>query len=679
MGSIRSRYANWRKPSRAATQRFDPRYDEERASIKACWDHVGRFLGALSPELYSRGVLLKDDLATFLSPAGRLDELWTGDDDDFPLLHFHRWLSELAGSAGADVVHAIDCAVACSAAAAFLQEAVLDQSSQRDASDGLLVGELLREADAQLRGVLGNDTEFWRRHQRVWRQCAEGLSQRHRAERRSPDILAIEPEAFAARLGFAKLGMLALIARGNAWGLWSRLEPAVEDVSRCLCILRAFGSLRTDLARWRYNPLLAATARTAGMDARIEAGYDAWLAALCLSGAAQRAVTECLAQLERSRQALAELPEFARYAERLGKRFREIADLIGGRTPVAAEAAATPPIVETIEPTLHAVVRMAEGFLLADPTYRDAWEVQRRAVFGTTELTSRAFPTGVVLELLGCNGIEVADAVDRVMGILDASGYRYYEHPHLPPDSDDVALALRLAAYTGDHRWGASLRRPLSWIQMNQLPAGEIPVWLTRQLADPPSGSLRLWGDLCVTVEANLLRGLIAYDFDAHRNLIAAAAVGLCARFAALGLGANAHYVPLYALWSLAELCSLLRIRFVGGEWDARIAQLHEDIQRCLSLQVRTAALTPQEAALSLLASAAIESGKLDSALANQWIAAICRAQRYDGSWAAEPLYGTPGRNEEATWYHSRSATSAHCYHALKVYQQLSMADSARL
>jgi hypothetical protein len=648
---------------------------EKRALLEACWDEVERFLGALSPELYGRGLLLKDDMATFLSSSGRLREAWTGD-ADFPLLQFHGWVRKQPGGEGPDAEpeHAIGCALVFSAAAAFLQESLLDQSSLRDASYGLLVNELVREADARLRSVLGDHPEFWIQHRRAWREYAEALLQQHRAENQAQQVLVIDPKAFAGKLAFGRLGMLAVVARSDDWHLWARVEPLIDDVFSCICALRAFGSLRADLARRRYNPLVAETAHAAGVDGRTEASYEAWLAALRLSGAGHRTAAKCTAQLERVRHALVELglTEFARYAERLESRFSAIGRLIDGSAPIEVEVAGAAPIPGASEPALRAVVRMAEGYLLSDSTHRDAWEVQRRAVFETTEFVSRAFPTGLVLELLGRQSIDVSSAVDGVLSVLDANGYRYYEHPHLPPDSDDVALALRLLGHTKDQRWRESVRRPVRWIEANRLPTGEIPVWLTRQHAHQTRDSLRLWGNLCVSVEANLLRGLIAYDFDAFQGLITAASAALCARFGRLGLGANAHYVPLFALWTLAELHALLRDRFDGTEWKARLGQLHEDIRRCLSSQLRSVALTPQDAALALLASAALDSGKLDIAAARQWIAILCRTQRYDGSWAAEPLYGTPGRNEEATWYHSRSVTTAHCYHALKVYRQLS-------
>jgi hypothetical protein len=49
-----------------------------------------------------------------------------------------------------------------------------------------------------------------------------------------------------------------------------------------------------------------------------------------------------------------------------------------------------------------------------------------------------------------------------------------------------------------------------------------------------------------------------------------------------------------------------------------------------------------------------------------EWLTKLFKSQRYDGSWLAEPLFGTPTRGELATWYASSSVTTGFCYHALK-------------
>jgi hypothetical protein len=99
-----------------------------------------------------------------------------------------------------------------------------------------------------------------------------------------------------------------------------------------------------------------------------------------------------------------------------------------------------------------------------------------------------------------------------------------------------------------------------------------------------------------------------------------------------------------------------------------------------LALETRRASLVPQEAAFLILASKRLEQIKAGwpspdilAAVSPQfnpdWLTLLCKAQRYDGSWAGEALFGTPTRGEFAAWYSSRSVTSAFCYHALKTVQ----------
>ena len=84
--------------------------------------------------------------------------------------------------------------------------------------------------------------------------------------------------------------------------------------------------------------------------------------------------------------------------------------------------------------------------------------------------------------------------------------------------------------------------------------------------------------------------------------------------------------------------------------------------------------LSPQESAFLILACLSAGDGlaeKLEALLKPAWPLRLYKSQRYDGSWAAESLYGTPTRGEFAAWYSSRTVTTAFCYHALKRYNGL--------
>jgi hypothetical protein len=202
-------------------------------------------------------------------------------------------------------------------------------------------------------------------------------------------------------------------------------------------------------------------------------------------------------------------------------------------------------------------------------------------------------------------------------------------------------------------------------MEANRSTEGFIPCWFTRGVEDlDTTVETSLWGDRCATVEANLLLGLMDYDPDRYRAVIEHAASGWLERWAAIGPGGNALYVSAYALWTAARLLRALEA------WPG----LHDPVKRAreilterLRLEARHAD-TPQTAALLLLTrrEAAGSAAMFDPG----WISLILKRQRYDGSWAAEPLYVTPTRGEGAAWYASRTVTTAFCYRALKTVSE---------
>jgi hypothetical protein len=173
-----------------------------------------------------------------------------------------------------------------------------------------------------------------------------------------------------------------------------------------------------------------------------------------------------------------------------------------------------------------------------------------------------------------------------------------------------------------------------------------------------------------VAVEANLLLGLIAYDALDYREVIERGVASLSQRWSSRGLSATAHYVPLYSLWVTLELLAKLPATLSEREGKSR-EQLQQTILHLLQREAARSTLSPQEAAFLILACLAGGNGlteKLQALLKPAWPLRLYKSQRYDGSWAAEPLYGTPTRGEFAAWYSSRLVTSAFCYHALKRY-----------
>ncbi|MBL8046534.1 MAG: hypothetical protein JNL09_08335, partial [Anaerolineales bacterium] len=320
-------------------------------------------------------------------------------------------------------------------------------------------------------------------------------------------------------------------------------------------------------------------------------------------------------------------------------------------TPVANSAA-------------HAL-KMAEQFLLADVSFKESWEIQRRGLLGQPEIISQTFGVGLVLELAAPHLPALRPQVTAWFDTYAQSGFRYYPHPAVAPDADDLGLALRLHALSSEpekHR--ALLATPLRWMRANIQPNGQLPCWFTRGVEDLDTAeNTVLWGNNCLTVEANLLRGLISFGREEFSNVIEPAIHAWLTRWNEIGLGGNLFYGPLYALWAATEL--LVAYQFPANEFAATNSQAAVDMALdglAQRFQAEAASIrTPQAAALALCLSARHPHLTPQAA----WRDLILKNQRYDGGWLAEPLFVAPTRGETAAWYASQTVTTALCYHAL--------------
>jgi hypothetical protein len=367
------------------------------------------------------------------------------------------------------------------------------------------------------------------------------------------------------------------------------------------------------------------------------------------------------------------LPTFITYFEVVANLVSEVRELFDLKAKPKHVARQPRPLFAPYVDPRPKVIEMAEGYLLADPTFRESWEVQRRGTFGVPEMTAKAFPGGLIVEILCRHGHDMADSVDEVFSTLEATGFRYYDFSGMPPDADDLGLLLRLFPYSRQktaHR--AILQAPLRWLRQNIRESGEIPVWFTQQnnFDEIDQPSVALWGQSCVTVAANVLLGLIDYDLTAFRDLIESSARSILTRWQTEGLSATLHYVPLYSLWIGVELITKLATSPLQSLLQDQLNATTQTLTKRLATETKRANITPQDAAFLTLACLSDGGPPATKELFNpRWITILCQTQRYDGSWASEPLYGTPTRGELASWYASRSVTTAYGYHALKKFQ----------
>jgi hypothetical protein len=404
------------------------------------------------------------------------------------------------------------------------------------------------------------------------------------------------------------------------------------------------------------------------------------LAAVLLTGFVANIGQECLARLERCRALAQELklPTFEGYCTALEEWIRELTHLFSLKPIMATDGAGTKShwqksFFAPYRDSVSQASQMAEGYLLADPTFRESWEVQRQ---GTTNITGTAktFPVAFIVEVLCQHRDDMAEQVDMVFETLRETGFRYYDLP-INPDADDVGVGLRLYPYSANKEaHGELLQVPLRWMEDSILPSGRIPTYFTRHdrgiAAHPPSRVL--WGDYCMVVEANLLRGLIDYDRDRYWGIIERASSGWLDDRLLSGLGTNYYYPPHCALWMALEFLWQLSHPVTSPLLKDKVSLVSEMLVQRLEVETRREAHTPQEAAFLTLICLRHPSGDLAHRFFDpRWVTRLIKSQRGDGGWPSEPFYICPLRSfDMITWYSSQTVTTAVCYHALKTYRR---------
>lgn len=662
------------------------------------WPEFENFFSALPPPLFQQGVQLKNNLATFFAAGGQFSDLLCRE-RDHPLLYWHWWLLDDLDCPDTptrvELEQRLFLAMAFVFAAVYTRESILNPATNIDASFTSLDHALARQSDFHLGQLFPAASPFWSHYHACWDEYAAALLTI--ADRRSltatQSVQSSVTKEYAGsnlqypqgtlssisnlqslfpHLAFSKISPAAVIAFAGRDEIWPQLESLLNHLNAVLQLLREIANLRQDLTQRRFTYPILKTLELAQLDPHQSLPVERILGALVLTGVVPTLCQEVLGWLAEGRslaQSL-KLPTFGAYVGVLETWLGEVHDLFSLRPKTKSVQSPQPQIslfVPAVD-TLSKVIEMAEGYLLADLTFRGSWEIQRRGLFGVSEMVGQAFPMGLIAEILARYGHDMSGPINDIFQTLQVTGFRYYNHPHLPPDTDDLGLLLRL--YPHSHQpelhW-TMLETPLRWLQENITETGQIPVWLTRfDTADKMDiPFVALWGNYCAAVEANVLLGLLAFDTAIYRPLIESSARQWSQGWQKRGLGATHHYVPLYALGNALELVAQLKtLDFLDD-----LPQLSQTLTDHLSLEARRAYLTPQDAAFLTLASLSPAWPESSPSLFNrEWVTWLCKSQRYDGSWDAEPLYGTPTRGEFAAWYSSGTVTTAFCYHALKTF-----------
>lgn len=614
------------------------------------WPCVLRVLAELPLRQLQSALLLLHDVGMQYAPDADPQELLTRLQDwpllDLPASLLAEWA---AGDLQGKAEEALFVASTLSFLAAVTASSVNAPSSALQGADLALAGALRERAGEAWRTLFPAASPFWQHKQ--------------------AQSAALEP---SGSLGGLPLVAVALLChRDAAVPRLLRYAAATEGVHSALDEIARLGQdLHND-----GNNALVAKLRTLGGGRSGPIDLRVALGTLLLTGTLRQWLDQ---QQERIAAARAEAlalhsTALAAYCDELQSLLAQVASRVGlPRTANAAlaEGRLLGGYFKLTTDLLAHAIAAAEGCLLADPSFREAWDCCRRSEHRLGTVLARAFPISLVIDILGRYGHFLPDTVDELLATLEACGYRYYadRSEAIAPDADDLALALRMVRFASDpasHR--QKLQRPLRWMQEHQRPDGQIPVWFRRHDAPPAlAEGVVLYGSNCATVESNLLISLIDFDWNEYAALIIASASNWCRRWRSVGLAAAEHYTPLYSLWSALELIHALRRQPIPDALGKALSEVETIVCQRLRQEAAGNVPSPQDAAFMTLASLRCHAMPLDQ----RWISTMIKAQRPDGAWEGEGIYIVPGgRGLITDWFKSRTITTAFIYHALCQYR----------
>ena len=619
----------------------------------ADWAELEHTLGQLPPRLLQQGLTLTANLTILYSPTGLLRDLLTRP-GDYALPYLHDWLiHDWHLALSPDVSRHLFLSTVYTFMAEYTASAILDRDTPFTDDFAPLQQLLTQHAARHCALLFPADAPFWIDYETCWNDWAAAQIQEdwfaHSGAWQTDYASHLKDQLAPFKLSVCGAALIA----GHTDRL-PQLHRLLDALHSALQLRAEMLAVRRDLKRGRFTYPIIHTLLAAQIDPQGAIDPNRILGAMLLSGSLKQVCADALTYVAEAHTLARDLnlPTFDAYAIELEEDLRGLQDLFTlGKAPNPDRP--TPTFAPAID-SVADVIRMAEKFLLTDRAFTESWEVQQR---GPQALIGKAFPTGLITEILGAHDHAVGDVVDSVFRTLQGSGFRYYTSPIGLPDTDDLGLLLRLLRYSDraeEHR--QMLHAPLGWLQNSIDADGLIPVWLSA----PNTSQVHPWGNHCATVTANLLLGLLDHEEEMGTEFVTRAAAHWLARWQCAGLSATAYYVPGYALWTTLKLLAVLAAR--KPEWRVEIAAATRRAVEQLTRDAQRATLTPQTAAFLILATAYPATRHLHAA---RWITFLLKTQRYDGSWPAEALYLTPTRGEAAAWYSSRSVTTAFCYHAL--------------
>jgi len=622
-------------------------FTDYRNGIDRFWNSLEVEFDSLPPNLYRQSRLLRQNLGIAYSSTGGLRDILR-EPDASPILHQHLWMLD---------DQAVPDGPQRRLAEEHLFRAAFYTLAHGHLSDKALIGDsqplalgawLLQQMSAELATVVAKDSAFWTRDRQRWESYWEAT-----LAIRDPTYGSTDAELWSIQTARSTPGAAAPLAVAA-----TRKSSDLDQIEILLDHLGLVGMVRVELAgmmRHLAHGFISPTVRwmvaQLGMDLTEPPGAEVIVGEIVLGGAMEPMIELCRSHLQEAEMLASELqlPTFVMYAQHLTATL--------DKSGIRARPKGAP--VSTGPSTLQTPTQMAAGFLLADPTMREAWEVHRWGLLGAVEMSAQ-FPAGLILEILAGHGLEMTELIDGFFRSTEGKRLAYYDHPVARPfvESDTLGLLLRLYKYSGQsERNGKIVDEYLELLHKRVRPDGRLPVWLVERDQAPAM----VLGEGCGTIEANLLLGLLDYQPHEHMSLIMPAAHRLLDDYVTRGASINVNYPHPYTRAVLAELIDRLEIL------DSEITELAPARRRLraeISRAAHQARITPQEAACLVWSCSRPDLADL---IQDSWNTTITRTQSFDGGWAGEPFFFAPATGGRTMWYSSRLLTTALCFHALSM------------
>jgi hypothetical protein len=655
--------------------------DQHCSKRKQHYCEIEEYFDNLPPELYRQGRLLRNNLAVHFSNTGRLGDILSSLGDyphaDMPFCFLDDFGFQ-EGQTRNRIEKHLFFANLFSFATIYTQDSILNERTFCDHDYIFLTNALSQQMDHHFYSCLPAGSIFWEYHRKFWGAYAQAtLFNWGMHHERSRLVLPEDVLQSIDLLAPYKLIPIVVALLAGREDDIPKLLTIMDHLHTIQMILHDLSTLEEDLQQGKYSyPIVRMMAE---MRAPLDTQYnpEGVLMAMAIIKFFSRILEECQDHLKSCRRGASELNliAFMAYLDEVEARIHEVKDIYVHREISGTEMGGSQqrmkshkPLDLPISDTLAKAIKMAEGYLLSDLTFKESWEVYRRGLAGAAVVTAR-FPAGLIIEILCSHGHDLSVQVDSFFQHCQDTNFSYYDHPTLAfADTDTLGVLLRLYRYTDNHdAYQKVLEILLGWMRASVQDSGRIPVWIntSRRPEQEENQSVRLIGEGCGAIEAKLLCGLIQYDWGSYKVLIQDSAAQILERFIQHGAGITVNYPRQYCLWRINQLLVELHRHSLRAEIQILVQAASETYPEYVAVATRLYRITPQESALLTLASLGSPAEHLFD---RRWVTILLKNQRSNGSWYGEPLFFVPNRGELTTWHSSHQLTTAFCYAALKTY-----------